>query len=368
MRKLLLKLSLAVFLVLICALFLSELIVPKWTSGNNPQTLQIDDFEKLDSNTLDVLVLGSCQSYQGFNPAVLWDATGRTSYVLASPDQRVYSTYYYLQYALKTQSPKVVLFDTLMLTESNHKNEAFDTKAIFSIPDTELRQRFSEEVFDLHYEKEKCLPQYYIDKGINAIKTRFPVFTFNSTFDFSLDNLEYYLGSLDRSSFNGGVPMFIQMDMSKKSNFMTENCLDGCVLDPIADHYFRKLVDVCEQNGITLILFKTLSPHYWSYEKNDVISDYADSFGLEFIDFNVDPAQFGLDLSSHMYHNWKLNAEGMRITTEYLGGYLEDNHASLFNSEKPGSTIAYYDAILEKYHAACTNATWETVLMPEDEE
>ncbi len=366
MKKLILKLSLALLLVFLGAFLASEFLTPQWVDSNNPQTLQMDDFEKLEENSLDVLVLGSCQSYQGFNPAVLWEDHGLRSYVLAGPDQRLYMTYHYLNYALQTQSPKVVLLDALMLILPNTESKAYDTKSIFSIKDRDFRMSAAEEVFELHYSKDRSLPQYSFDKFLNRVKTTFPIFTFNSALDLSPATLKYFLGTLESTAYNGGVPVYTLMDATVAGDYMSENNKEDSTLDPLAKKYTDKILELCQQNGIQLILYKTVSPSFWSHDRHETVAEYAHDRDLVFLDFNTDPSAYGIDLAKHMYAPWKLNADGMAVTTSYLGAYLKENYGELLSAESSEETTAYYDAMLARYHKAYNSAIWTTATYPTD--
>ena len=60
-------------------------------------------------DSLDYLYLGSSYAYCDVDPAVIYDQTGLTGYVLAGPEQTLSQTYWYLREALETQSPSLVV-------------------------------------------------------------------------------------------------------------------------------------------------------------------------------------------------------------------------------------------------------------------
>ena len=62
--------------------------------------------------TIDVLVAGDSESYTSVSPMDLWEKTGIAAYDCGQPGQRIQETYYILKTAFKTQSPKLVLFET----------------------------------------------------------------------------------------------------------------------------------------------------------------------------------------------------------------------------------------------------------------
>lgn len=68
-------------------------------------------------NTLDVLAFGSSHAYASINPIEIWDKTGIQSYVLATSNQPIWITYYYMKEALKFQKPKVMILDVHMIVD-----------------------------------------------------------------------------------------------------------------------------------------------------------------------------------------------------------------------------------------------------------
>ena len=67
------------------------------------------------ADSLDYLYLGSSYAYCDVNPALVYDASGLTGYVLAGPEQTLSQTYYYLKEALRTQSPQAVILEASAL-------------------------------------------------------------------------------------------------------------------------------------------------------------------------------------------------------------------------------------------------------------
>lgn len=64
-----------------------------------------------EPDSLDILYLGSSAVYCDVIPAVVWDETGLTSYVMAGPEQTLPITYHYLRQACRTQSPQAVVVE-----------------------------------------------------------------------------------------------------------------------------------------------------------------------------------------------------------------------------------------------------------------
>ena len=78
-------------------------------------------------NTIDVLAVGTSTTYAAVNTNVLWANWGFSVYDLASAEQQYWHTYYYLEQALTTQHPKILLLDTKAATYPDDTARAHDS-------------------------------------------------------------------------------------------------------------------------------------------------------------------------------------------------------------------------------------------------
>lgn len=117
---------LAIFLCLI--LILSAFFVnmakkhPEFVQSRNRPWLNIQNEKK---NSIDVLVLGDSESYTTFSPLEIWKQNGIASFVCGQTGQEVEETYYMLRRALRTQEPKVVVFETNSMFQPQNAAEGF---------------------------------------------------------------------------------------------------------------------------------------------------------------------------------------------------------------------------------------------------
>ena len=68
-------------------------------------------FYHMRKNTVDVLFLGTSNTYCAFSPDELYRRYGIRSYNLAGSQQSMLTSYYWLEEALRTQKPKAVVLD-----------------------------------------------------------------------------------------------------------------------------------------------------------------------------------------------------------------------------------------------------------------
>lgn len=64
-----------------------------------------------EPDSIDVLYFGSSLVYSDVIPAIIWEETGLTSYVMAGCEQTIPISYYYLREACKTQTPQAVVVE-----------------------------------------------------------------------------------------------------------------------------------------------------------------------------------------------------------------------------------------------------------------
>ena len=88
--------------ILLCCYLLGWLLMPVRTDYGSTWESYLQE----EKNTIDVMVFGSSIAYCDVIPASIYEKTGATCYIIASAEQTIPISYYYLKQALKTQSPK----------------------------------------------------------------------------------------------------------------------------------------------------------------------------------------------------------------------------------------------------------------------
>ena len=105
------------FLLVISLYYINEMLLPKYTLKNNlwPMTSSYNQFYQMEEDSVDVLFLGSSVVVNAFSPQEIYDTYGIRSYNLASEEQSIFLSYYWLKEALRYQNPQVVVLDTRFL-------------------------------------------------------------------------------------------------------------------------------------------------------------------------------------------------------------------------------------------------------------
>lgn len=272
----------------------------------------VKSFYQLDKNSLDIMFFGSSHSYASFSPDVIEEKTGMKSYNFATQRQPVYITYYYMVEALKTQKPKYFVFETKMFSEDKdyweegvtrdaldkmrfswNKFEAINT----SVEDRKERLSYYFNIMKYHSRYEDITR----DEVVSALKNEcvqnrgFKALPVNS--DVVVDN--------DRL-----------LDITEKQSLSEKNLL-----------YLKKIIDLANENGITLIFAKAPSQlKDDEVRKYNALKEIVRDNGLDFIDYNVMFDELDLVIGEDFYDDGHVSYKGAEKVSNSFAGYLLDRN------------------------------------------
>ncbi len=90
----------------------------KTLTGAWNYTTKVSGYFNTEPNSIDVVGFGSSHMYCSVNPTVM-EPYNVNAYVLATQQQPVKASYYYMLEALKTQQPKAFIFEAYMVNNSS---------------------------------------------------------------------------------------------------------------------------------------------------------------------------------------------------------------------------------------------------------
>ncbi len=334
------------FLVLLTVVTL--FFYPKWSpdTEKNPSA----GFYYEEPNSIDVLLLGSCNLYTSFSPNLFYEEYGITSYCRSCPDQTYLTSYYYLKESLKTQKPKVVVIEALFLTNR----------------DTAKREHYNREAADyLRPSLEKLVLCYHLARTEGPVLesygeqppdflTRFagylfPLLRYHARDDINiLKDVGFFLVKKPYSHYKGSVPFFSYANVDGLDYPAIYNT--NAIREDVKT-YLPRIQQLCEENGIPLVIMKSPNHWRWNEEYTAVAKEYVTSCGLPFID--VDDGGFGT-YPEYYYqdHTGRLNIYGMRELTHYFGKYLVDSYGLTPTALNDKSTNRWQDCVSYLYAKA----------------
>ncbi|MBQ2062208.1 MAG: hypothetical protein II458_05980 [Oscillospiraceae bacterium] len=295
---------------------------PKWY--NYQDKGQPAGFYQEPKNTIDVLLLGSCNMYSSFSPVMMYERDGITSYNLSCPDQEMSTTYHYIKEALKRQKPKVVVVEALFLMQQTHtgNREKYNRFALDYMP---LSWNKIALAWETARTESAMMPQYDSTASSRALtfaSYMCPLLRYHNRTDLTDEDVTYFAENEFYSYYKGGVPLYSYTRNDGNRTFAVFNEKTIC---PSAEKYFPKIKELCDKNGIALIVAK--SPNYARWGHDDsytaVAREFAESYGVPFVDMhapennNFEDYDYGQDIN--------LNVYGMRKFTYTLADYLIAN-------------------------------------------
>lgn len=236
-------------------------------------------------NTIDVLVAGDSESYTSVSPMDLWDRAGIAAYDCGQPGQRIQETYYILKTAFRTQSPKLVLFET---------NTMFRDPGFLKNVQLSLTE-----------------PLAY----------HFPVIKYHNAWKALFDG-----PGGPKKSYKGFEIRDKVVSYEGDEEYMKET-KDKAQIPEVVRIYMEKIKRLCEKNGADLLLVSAPSPKNYNYKKHNSLEEYARENDLLYVDLNMKFRDIGIDWKMDSYDRGDhLNISGARKVTAYIGEYLADNY------------------------------------------
>lgn len=300
----------------------------EWYSTNT-----IVDFYKQDKETVDVLYLGASGVYTAISPLEIYGKNGVTGYSLSTSGQQVWSSYYLLKEALKTQKPKIVFLECSEFFNSRENEKELNKRNVID------SMKFSKNKLDMinddiygfsNWQKLGCvfpLIRYHsrwnkIDGGdINkALKQKETTYK-GYLLEFKKDKLEGQNEKEDKEK------------EEIKKNTGNIKCKE---ISEDSKNYLKKIKELCEQNEISLVFIKIPEPTFWKQEKSAAIYNYAEKNNISFIDLNYD-TNIDIDWDNDTQDEGKhLNIYGAEKVGEYLINYLNTNFDLKDHREQSG--------------------------------
>lgn len=308
MKKRVISGILVLALVLGCLYMAQRLLVPKYQTGIVEGSMIAEYYN--DKSDHEVLFIGDCEVYENFSTIELWEDYGITSYIRGSAQQLTWQSYYLLEDALRYETPKVVVFNVLALKYDQPQNEAYNRMSIDG-----MKWSFSK---INNIKASMTADEQFIEYV-------FPLLRYHSRWsELKHDDYEHIF-SKDLVSHNG---YYMRVDTKPQSPFPDPTPLADYTLGENAMSYLQKMVDLCKEKGITLVLIKapTEFPH-WYDEWDEQVRAFAEENDVEYINYIPLQEEIGLDMSQDTYDaGLHLNTQGAEKMAKYFGQYLVDNY------------------------------------------
>jgi len=279
------------FLLIFC-IFLalsSKIIIPK--SNKDLLYFNAGGILSLAKNTLDYVVIGNSNAVEGFSPLDIWNSFGYAGYTCGEPWQNTTGSYYMLKKILETQSPKVVILDTDTLYERKTNLSSLEN-------DFNIALQYIIPVFRYHnYWKRLNITDFLMKKN------------------YTWHHSDYGHVVLTKTIAYSGTKYMAPTD---KVQNMT----------PQMEYYLNRILSLCKEKGIALILVSIPSPTFWTMAQHNAVTSYASGHDISYIDLNLNYQDYGLDWATDTRDRGEhLNCYGAKKVSNYIGKFILENHS-----------------------------------------
>ncbi|MDO4261574.1 MAG: hypothetical protein Q4C82_05805 [Eubacteriales bacterium] len=304
-------------LLLLMVYGINRTLTPKYLYRNGRSTNTYAGFYEMEPETVDVLLLGSSHTQCALNPQDIYDETEIRSYNLASSSQPMWISYYWLKEALQYQSPKVVILDCYMLFLELEENESAARIALNDMKNGSVKQEAIKTVTEL--DGSQTFLSYVLDNI--RYHTRWT----------ELEEADLAWWEADAGILAKGFSGVLEMcDDTTYEPLEPEASVEADEFEENAAVYLDRITELCDENGIELILIKTPT-RAETLGRNAAVKTYADAHNLTFYDFNMKELydkigfEYASDMSDSAYDGVKnahANPSGARKISRYLANEM----------------------------------------------
>ncbi len=279
----------------------------------------------------DVLFIGDCEVFEHFSPVTLYNEYGITSYIRGGAQQLAWHSYYLLEDALQTETPKVVVFNVLALKYGTPQSEAYN--------------RLNLDGMRLGAAKLGAI-RASMTEGEDFMSYLFPLLRYHDRIaELTREDFTYWFSKGDPVSFKGyvmhtGVDPATEVPQEKYDPKLPETSMA----------WLEKIADLCKQNGVALVLIKSPSIYpVWHAEWDDEIAAFAQSRGLRYDNMIAENDAIGIDMNTDTYDQGQhLNVFGAEKLSRWFGAILQSEYG-LKDHRGEAAYDADYATLTERY-------------------
>lgn len=282
--------------------------------------IQLADFYELEDDRVDVLCIGSSHVYYGIDTCLLYDSYGIASYLLASPGQPVWISYYLLEEALKTQHPRLVVLDIGTLYRKEEDFGAYSFETLISMKPSRTK-----------WNAIAAVNQY--GKVLDAMAAFFS-FPYYHTRFFTLTSEDF--NNTKEIRYLGYKPDFTRISQQELAKWEKEQareldespvCGEEQAITERTERYLRQFIELCQEKRIPLLLVNApFANQVEEKRKADAcIRTIADEYDVPLIEGNRCKEEMQIDFAQDLLDASHLNYYGSVKYTRYLAAWMKGN-------------------------------------------
>ena len=306
-KRIILVVSLLVA-VLVCSYFAQHYIMTRLDVTQR----RLQGFYMEEKNSLDMVILGSSETYNGYAPPKAYEKYGITSYLYGYQANPVTLWKYQLKEIERTQNPKVLIIECngAVYDEDGFENPA---EVRFMTDDMPFSMN---KVHLIREEGTESTLSYY-----------FPILKYHTHLIPGNGTKSKIL--MEERGFNilRGTQARVAGDPISKKRIDVTGDTSMAELDPVAEESLTEFLKLCQESDIEHIVFVRF-PHvvtdynYKRFQRYHKIREMVESYGFDYVDMDQYMDDMEMTFEEDFLDCEHLNAKGARKLTDFMVGYM----------------------------------------------
>lgn len=296
----------SVVIIFLVLYLLQRLLMPKYMTDVVEGAMVAEYYDEEKDH--DVIFIGDCELYENISPVTLWEEYGINSYIRGSAQQLIWQSYYLMEETFTYEKPEVVVFNVLSMKYDEPQKETYNRMTLDG----------------MKWSKSKLADiQASMTEEESFLDYVFPILRYHSRWnELTPDDIRYFW-KRDKVTHNG---YYMRVDVLPAENVPEGRVLADYTFGENAYQYLDKMVKLCEENGVELVLVKAPSLYpYWYEEWDEQMEEYAGEHNLKYYNFLEVTDEIGLDFNTDTYDaGLHLNLSGAEKLSSYFGEILTE--------------------------------------------
>ncbi len=290
-----------------------------------------EEFYAQEKNSLDTVFIGSSHSYCTFDPNIIDEALGTSSWQLGTPSQTPDTSYYVLREVLNHQSPDTVVMEVYWDMCDDEFQQKQSDYFFLVLENDELRAEYEKEVFPMNERLKynvdviRYQPDYFAyqdSKMSEEIEEKYDV---AKRWVAPANGIEYY----DSRGYVYCDIILSEEEMGSTNQFKN---FDGTnwAFNDASKMYLEKIIDLCASEGIELIFVTApvanVSMDYiQNYDAvHETVAGFAEENNISYIDYNIINREEGMLTNENFRDDAHMNHSGVEIVDTHFIEFMKN--------------------------------------------
>ncbi|MBO6046224.1 MAG: SGNH/GDSL hydrolase family protein [Erysipelotrichaceae bacterium] len=326
--------AIVAFCLFIVGIFsIQKLVMPKYLYGSVPEGSLIEEYYS-QSHDNQVIFVGDCECYENISPITMYNKYGITSTIRGSAQQLIWQSYYLMKETLKYETPRVFVFNVLAMQYGEPQKEEYNRLNLDGM-------KWSKDKWDSIQES--------MTEDESVVEYILPILRYHSRWsELKAEDFKYMFGGKPTISHRG---FMMRVDVKKKAKIPEPTPLTDYRLPETCYTYLNKMVKLCDENHIDLMLIKAPSLYPAWHEEWDVqIQEFAEKNHLYYINLLSKYKKVGINWNKDTYDGGlHLNLSGAEKVATYLGKKIKKKYG-LKSLKKNETVAASWAPVIEYYN------------------